>query len=113
MGIQQNVARMMNAFKEQRNKSTAEFSEELEISRSTLQEYLNGTGNPSVLMLDHLAQKLEVDPMVLVSGTFQREPVSEVLLLFRMTKSVMDLPQEKRNNFASLFLQMAALWEDV
>ena len=36
MGIQQNMADMMRAIKRQRGKSMAEFSEELEISSSTL-----------------------------------------------------------------------------
>lgn len=112
MGIQQNVAHMMRAFKAERHKSTAEFSEELEISRSTLQEYLNGTGNPSVSMLDHIARKLEVDPMVLVSGAFSQKRVDVVLLMFRTTKVVAELPEEKRRIFARLFLRIVSLWEE-
>lgn len=112
MGIQQNVADMMRAFKAERNQSTAEFSEELEISRSTLQEYLNGTGNPSVSMLDHIAEKLGIDPMVLVSGSFSENRLEIMLLMFRSVKAVTELPAEKRNCFAGLFLQIIDLWNE-
>lgn len=112
MGIQQNVAKMMRAFKTAGNKSTAEFSEELEISRSTLQSYLNGTGNPSVSMLDHLAEKLDVDPMVLVSDVFSHDRVDMILLMLRTTNVVAMLSEDKRKTFAELFLQIVSLWEE-
>ena len=35
-----------------------EFSEELEISHSALQEYLSGAGSPNLTTVEHIAQKL-------------------------------------------------------
>lgn len=112
MGIQRNVADMMRLIKTQQNLSTAEFSAELEISRSTLQEYLNGTGNPSVVMLDHIAGKLDIDPLMLVSGTFRPDQMGIVLLMFRTTKMITELSEENRKRFAELFLDILSLWED-
>lgn len=112
MGIQQNVAKMMRAFKTAENKSTAEFSEELEISRSTLQTYLNGTGNPSLSMLDHIAERLDVDPMVLVSDGFSHDPTDMMLLMLRTMNVVDMLSEEKRRVLAKLFLQILSLWEE-
>ena len=111
MTIQQNVAEMMRMCKEQRHLSTAEFSSELEISRSTLQEYLNGTGNPSMVMLDHIAGKLDIDPVVLVSGMFEPSQIEIVLLLYRTTKEIIALPDGKRMRFAELFCEIISLWD--
>lgn len=111
MGMQQNVARMMREFKAQRQVSLEEFSKELEISRSTLQDYLSGKGNPSVRTLDHIARKLDVDPLILVSGTFQPTQVNIVMMLFRTTKQVVAMPAEKRHELVALIVQIAAIWE--
>ncbi len=111
MGMQQNVARMMREFKEQRQVSLEEFSKELEISRSTLQDYLSGKGNPSVRTLDHIARKLDVDPLILVSGTFQPTQVNIVMMLFRTTKQVVAMPAEKRHELVTLIVRIAAIWE--
>lgn len=111
MGIQQNLADMMYAFKKERNLSDAEFSETLEISRSTLQDYLHGRGNPSVATLEHMAERLDVDPLVLVSGAFRADQTGVVLLLFRTVKGVLELSADKRRRFAALFVQMVSLWE--
>ena len=48
MEVQQNMANVIRMIMETRNMSMDDFSEELEISRSTLQEYLKGKGNPSI-----------------------------------------------------------------
>lgn len=111
MGMQQNVARMMREFKAQRQVSLEEFSKELEISRSTLQDYLSGKGNPSVRTLDHIARKLDVDPLILVSGTFQPTQVNIVMMLFRTTKQVVAMPAEKRHELVTLIVRIAAIWE--
>lgn len=111
MGMQQNVAKMMRAFKEQRQISLEEFSKELEISRSTLQEYLRGDGNPSIRTLDHIAKKLNVDPLVLVSGSFKPNQVNIVMLLFRTTRQVVAMPAEKRHELVTLIVQIAEIWE--
>lgn len=112
MGIQQNVAKMMRAFKTAEDKSMTEFSEELEISRSTLQSYLNGTGNPSVSMLDHIAGKLDVDPLVLVSDVCANDPADVILLMMRTMNMVDMLSQTKRRALAELFLRIVSLWEE-
>ena len=46
MEIQENMAQVIHALKEKRGQSLTELSEDLEISRSALQEYLAGTGTP-------------------------------------------------------------------
>lgn len=111
MNLQQNVADMMRMLKEQHHMSMAEFSEELEISRSTLQEYLNGKGNPSVVMLEHIAEKMNVDPILLITGSIQPRNNDLVLLMFQTTQAVISLPECKRRYFAELFLEIVSLWD--
>lgn len=111
MNLQQNVADTMRMLKEQHHMSMAEFSEELEISRSTLQDYLNGTGNPSVVMLEHIAEKMNVDPILLITGSIEPSNKDLVLLMFRTTQAVISLPERKRRYFAELFLEIVSLWD--
>ena len=66
MGVQQNMADIMRVIKQRENLSMTEFSEELGISYSTLQEYLNAQGNPTILMVEHIAHKLKLSPAALI-----------------------------------------------
>ena len=110
MGIQRNVAAMIRLFKEQRSLTAVEFSKQLEISRSSLDEYMKGTGNPRVATVDHLAEKLGVDPVVLVSGEFEPSQVQLLLRMLDGVKDLSDLAPWKRVRFAELLLQMVRLW---
>ena len=110
MGIQQNMADMMRTIKRQRGKSMAEFSEELEISSSTLQECLNARGTPTMKMVERLAEKLDVNPVALISGVVEPDKYQILLLLFDTVREVAILPQDKRLRFAELFLELIQLW---
>ena len=111
MGMQQNMADLICAIKKQRGKSVMGLSEELEISASTLQDYLKGKGNPTVKMVERLAEKLEIDPIALVSGSVDPEK-RQIILLLLDTIEVSELPQSKRVRFAELFLELVQLWEE-
>lgn len=54
MGMLENMAEMMQAKKEREKDSVERFSEKLEISPSTLQDYLKARGNPTVKMIERL-----------------------------------------------------------
>ena len=112
MEIQRNMAAVMRALKEESGKSLAEFSEELEISRSALQEYLSGSGNPNVATIEHLALKLGVDTSLLVSGAFSGGQLEVLLKLLDMLKLLSGLAPRQRRRFAELLLEMVLLWEE-
>ena len=65
MGLQENIAVNMRAIMERQQKSLTEFSEELGISRNALYDYIRCKGNPSIATVEHIAEKLEVDPAAL------------------------------------------------
>lgn len=110
MGIQQNMADTIRMIMTLREKTLDELAEELEISRSTLQEYIKARGNPTALMIEHLAQKLNIDPAILMTGLLDLDRREIVLLLLNSIQAVAELPDGKRIRFAELFLEMAHLW---
>lgn len=112
MGIQENMANMIRTIKRSRGKSTVEFSEELEISPSTLQEYMKAKGNPTIQMIERLAEKMNIDPIALMSGKIDEEQYQIVVLMLDTIQAVSDLPQPKRLKFAELFLELIHLWEE-
>ena len=109
MGIQQNMGEVIGLLKKERGKSLAEFSTELEISRSTLQEYIKGEGNPNLEMVEHLSQKLGI---ALLTGVFEPTQQKIILLLLDTVREVTPLPEAKRLRFAELFQEMLQLWEE-
>lgn len=112
MGILENIADLMLATKKSSGKSVAILSEELEISPSTLQDYLKATGNPTIKMVERLAEKLDLDPIALMAGSMEPEQYEIVLLMTDTIRAVSDLPQSRRLRFAQLFLELIQLWED-
>ena len=111
MGMLENMAEMIRMLKQYSGKSVGEFSADLDISPSTLQEYLSGKGNPTISMIEHLAEKLGVDPLALVSGKIEPELLQIVFLLLDTIQAVAGLPQPRRLKFAELFLEIVQLWE--
>lgn len=113
MGMQENIAVSIRTIMERRKKSLSEFSEELGISRNALYDYIRGRGNPSITTLEHIAEKLELDPSVLVLGLFELDQRETALLLLLDTiQGVAELGEEKRIRFAELFLEMVRLWNE-
>lgn len=111
MGIQQNMANAIRMIQKMRHKSMDEFAEDLQISRSTLHEYCKGRGNPTALMMEHLAQKMDIDPSVLVSGLFDPNQQEAAMLLLSTIQEISKLPKDRRVRFAELFLEMVSLWD--
>ena len=89
-----------------------EFSEELEISRSALQEYLSGSGNPNLTTIEHIAKKLSVSPYFLLLGDFNEEQLNVFMKMIDVLSFVFDLPSEKRKKFAELLFEIISLWDD-
>lgn len=110
MGMQENMANMLRAKRQLSGRSIEEWSEELGIATSTLQEYLKGEGNPTLKMVEHLAKKLGIAPVALISGQLKPERYEVVLLLLDTIKAVSLLPQPKRLRFAELFMEQVQLW---
>lgn len=69
MDMKTNLAHRLREIRQQKGLSITEFSEELEIARSSLQSLLSGDGNPRTDTIEHIANRLGVDPISLLSDS--------------------------------------------
>lgn len=111
MDMQRNMADMLRAKRALSGQSIGEWADELGIAPSTLQDYLKGSGNPTLRMVDHLAEKLGIDPLSLIAGEIEPELYKPVLLMVGTIQAVSRLPQPKRIRFAELFMEQMRLLE--
>ena len=109
MSIQENMADMLRAKRKLSGQSINEWADELGIAPSTLQDYLNGVGNPTLGMVKHLADKLGIDPLALLAGDIDPDQRQTALLLLDTIRAVSVLPQEKRLRFAEQFMELILL----
>ena len=68
MAIRKNLARRLKEIQKERGLSITEFAEELDISRSALQAILLCKANPRMDTIEHIAGKLGVSPISLLSS---------------------------------------------
>ena len=111
MELQERMAAVMRTLIKQ-YRSMQEAADGLEISRSALQDYLSGRGNPTLSTLAHLARRLEVDPALLVSGTFTDRQLEVLLSLLDSLDLLSGLVPAERRRFAGLLLEMVGLWKE-
>ena len=78
MDIQKNIAATLRAAMLEKQKTQAEFSEELGIAHSSLQEYLKDGANPCADTIGLLADKLGITPEELISGPHSVERLKEL-----------------------------------
>lgn len=110
MGIQQNMADTIRMIMAINNKSVDDLAAELQIARSTLQGYLKAEGNPTAAMIEHMAERLNIDPAVLLTGLLDMDRRDIVILLFNIIQEIAMLPKKKQLRFAELFLELVLLW---
>ena len=96
----------MNALRISRRQSIAEFSEELGVSRSFMQDLLNGNGNPRMDTIEHLADRLQMNPAALFSSSFSEGQFETALLLLQTLEVFSKLPEEERKHSAALFHEL-------
>lgn len=107
MPISENLAAMIKRIKDEHQMSMLELSRELGISKSSLESYISGAGNPRANTLELLAEKGGVSVAELVSGLPSGWEEAEILL--RAAKELGFLPPEQREQCVRLFLQLVAV----
>lgn len=110
MSLQDNMAEFIRRIMAEKGKSLTEFAEELGISRNALYAYYTGGGNPTITTLAQIAERLHVDPAVLISNVPEQERREVADLLLSTIQCVSELPEEKRSRFPELFLEILKLW---
>lgn len=104
MPINDNISDFIRRYKEERHLSMSELAEEWGIPKSSLEKYMNGSGNPRADTLELLAKKCDVSVSEIISahslGWERAEIAEQAARLFG------DLPLERRNRAVKLFLAL-------
>ena len=95
MGLQENLRNSLFIYKEVNNLSVSELADQLDISRSALQNCLSCKSSPRMNTLAHIADRLGIDPAVLISGEFKPDQADAILALFNSLQYISSLPREK------------------
>ena len=84
MSIKENLSENLKKYKLEKDMTLEEFAEFLHISRSALQSYLAGEGNPGIDTLEHMADRLEISVYELIGAPLEEkkdmEKIKEMLL---------------------------------
>ena len=92
MSICEILALKLREIKEERGLSVVEFSEQLDISRSALQAILTCKGNPRTDTIEHIARKLGINPVYLL--TLPSDPQPEHRLVEQITEGIVQKLKE-------------------
>lgn len=112
MLLRKSLMDTMNALRRSRGLSITAFSEEVGISRSSMQSLLKGTANPRMDTVEHVAARLRLDPAVLLSGALSAQQLDIAISLLRALDFFAAFSSEEKEKFASLFLEMLSMMKD-
>lgn len=111
MSINENVARSILRFKEQRRLSLDLLSEELKVTKSAVQLYLKAKGNPTADTLELLAEGCGLSVTELVSDPLPGGEQAETMV--GAARLLGGLPPEKREECVEHLLAMAAIFAEM
>ncbi|MFQ8602963.1 MAG: helix-turn-helix domain-containing protein [Anaerovoracaceae bacterium] len=112
MTLQRNLSNFMNAIRSSRKQSITEFAEEIGISRSEMQQILKGTCNLRIDTVKYIADKLNVDPLILLFPSYSKSQQEFALLLLNTLNAFSKLPKEKQDEAAKLFHKLILMMEE-
>lgn len=106
---QENLSAKLKALRALRGKSLEEFSEELQVSKTTLQEIESGKGNPTLVTLQLIAKNLGIPASALLGDTPDTSELLTSQLILSALSFVQSLPEERRTLVFRLFDQLVVL----
>ena len=106
MEMRRIFAENLQAKRERLGQNIEAFAEELEISRSELQKYLHGTGNPTMDKIERIAKKIDVEPMDLLFTPMNADRPQAKELLRKITEVMQSLDPEQRHILAEGLLEL-------
>ncbi len=109
MQLRRNLSEALNTIRQEQNLTLSDLAEKLDVARSCLQQMLHGHGNPSLNTVERMAERLEVDPVALLS-TAPQSNQAELFLHMTMMRTL-QLPAERRQALETLVLEFIQLWE--
>ena len=113
MEIRNNLSQCLKIYKQARQITFEEFAKELDISKTTLQTYMKGTGNPTVDTWERIEAVIGSDIMGLASAPPNQAQLKAIHALVDMMDALSALSSGKKLQFADWLYNMIVLWVDV
>lgn len=110
MGVHENMALAVRRAMRERGKSLLELSEEIGVSKTTLQNCLRGKFNPRLDTVEVLIEKLELPPSELFDGPPEGLVGAESVL--RAAEALSGLPQDRQEEGVRLLVALIELFRD-
>lgn len=113
MTMQSNFCNYIKTVRKAEKMTLSALSAELQISRSQLQEILRGNANPRMDTIEHIARRLDIDPIQLLTCSYAEEQLRvAVPLLHLIEQCSLGITKQKRCIFIDLLDKMLALFEE-
>lgn len=103
MTLQKNFSHNLTAFYRRHAKTLTAFSEELGISRSSLQEIMKGNSNSRLDTVELVAKALGTNPLLLLSNSYTEEELTLLLPLLQFSDASLSLSDDEKQELASHF----------
>lgn len=110
MTLQRNLSNFMNALRTSKKQSITEFSEDIGISRSEMQNILKGNCNLRLDTVKYIADKLDIDPAAFFLSPYSESQCELALLFLQTLDCFWDLPPEKQSEAAELFHKLLKIF---
>ena len=109
MKMSKNMASVIRAYKKLNRQSIAECAAALDVSPTSLKDYIVGRGNPNAATIERMADKMGIDIAFFVSGAFSENQLLILKRLLDVLIPLETLSPEKRNEFVEQFLKLIRL----
>ena len=108
--IKKNISMHLKRAIEERRQTVEEFSEELSISKTAMQQYLRGDANPTIDTLVLLADGLGISVKELISSLPPGWEQAEIVL--RASREIAALPLERQEVAMRLLSELVAVFSE-
>lgn len=112
MVLHQNLSNAINTIFLERKQTLTNFARELDISRCCLHDILNGTANPRLDTVEHIAKNLNLDSQALISSSSTSNQLQFFSALLPADSVIQKLPDEKQVQFVSIITEMMNVISD-
>lgn len=108
MSISKNLARVLQRYRLERHLSIQELSDKIGIPKSSVECYLNGTGNPRADTLELISQKTGIPLIEIVSDPAPGQEQAETII--QAAKELSGLPSERLEEGLHYFQALTELF---
>lgn len=112
MEIRENIANTVNRILQERNKTLSELSDEIDIPRSSLENYAKGMSNLRADTIEILADKLGLTPAELISNISEKPEWQQAKAVLLAAHEISGLSMEKQESGIQAFLKLVSIFSE-